>query len=189
MIDADQKMASSLHHHSHSYAERDPPLPLVAADDTLPLRVITLMLHRFGHVGVVVNDGSKTLACLTRRIFDVVLLDVMMPTLDGIATLAAIRRSEALHRQPARQCNIKVTGRAEPRDTARLLKAGTYGHITKPINTSQFEAKFASVRSMRRNTAIRLMSDKASSFTVVVHSSPPTSADVFRTFSVLFSWA
>jgi CheY-like chemotaxis protein len=118
---------------------------LVADDDILPQRVITLLLQRLGHAGVVVSDGAKALDCLAQRSFDVVLLDVMMPTLDGIATLAAIRRSETAQPQLTRQRVIMVTGHAEPSDRARLLNAGADGHITKPINAALFEAELIRV--------------------------------------------
>ena len=82
---------------------------LVADDDLIIRRMIVMLLNRLGHAGVVVEDGSKALACLAERSFDVILLDVMMPSMDGMATLAAFRRAEAARAQGQRQRIIMVT--------------------------------------------------------------------------------
>jgi CheY-like chemotaxis protein len=118
---------------------------LVADDDHMMRRIVVLLLNRLGHAGVVVDDGAKALACLAQRSFDIVMLDVMMPTLDGIATLAAIRRAEAALPGRARQRVIMVTGHAEPGDRERLLKAGADGHITKPVDPNQFQRELTRV--------------------------------------------
>lgn len=120
---------------------------LVVEDDDLLQQLTVLMLKKFGHSGVVVDDGMKALACLAQRRFDVVLLDVMMPVMDGLATLAAIRRKEI--NSDARQPIIMATGHAGPNDRARLIEAGADGYVSKPINSERLQAELQRVVALR----------------------------------------
>ena len=67
---------------------------LVAEDNIINQRVAVGMLSSLGHTGVVVGDGEKALKCLAKLKFDLVLMDVMMPNMDGLEALAAIRAQE-----------------------------------------------------------------------------------------------
>lgn len=121
---------------------------LVADDDAMVQGLIVMILRRLGHAGVVVDDGTKALACLAERTFDVVMLDVMMPIMDGMATLAALRRAEAARPGCVRQRVIMVTGHADPGDAAKLISAGADGHIAKPVNIQQFQAELSRVMQL-----------------------------------------
>ena len=74
---------------------------LVAEDNTINQRLVIGMLTTLGHTGVVVGDGEKALKCLAKLQFDAVLMDVMMPLMDGLEALAAIRAQE---QQTGRHC-------------------------------------------------------------------------------------
>ena len=67
---------------------------LVAEDNLINQRLVVAMLSTLGHTGVVVGDGEKALKCLAKLKFDVVLMDVMMPNMDGVQALQAIRAQE-----------------------------------------------------------------------------------------------
>jgi CheY-like chemotaxis protein len=129
-----------------SIASASPMHLLVADDDVVVQRLIIMHLHSLGHAGVVVGDGVQALACLRQRVFDIVMLDVMMPALDGLATLAAIRRAEAATPGQPRQRVIMVTAHCDSRDIDRLIAAGADGHIAKPLNTAQFKSELARVQ-------------------------------------------
>lgn len=68
---------------------------LVADDDPLQLRAAARMLKSLGHSGALANHGAAALALLERQAFDVVLLDLRMPVLDGLETLGRIRRNDS----------------------------------------------------------------------------------------------
>ena len=97
------------------------------------------MLSSPGHTGVVVGDGEKALKCLAKLKFDVVLMDVMMPVMDGIAALAALREQE--QSQGGHMPVIMATSHNEPGDAARFKRAGADGYLPKPIDIDQLKAE------------------------------------------------
>lgn len=118
---------------------------LLADDDEFMQQGVIIMLQSLGHTGVAVDNGAKVLACLAQRSFDIVLLDIMMPEMDGLACLAAIRQSERLSGQHQRI--IMLTGHAEPGDAQRLKNRGADGYIAKPLNITKLKAELARVAS------------------------------------------
>ena len=114
------------------------PSVLVADDDVLIQRWIVALLRQLGCSGMVVGDGQQALSCLRERSFALVLLDVSMPVLDGLATLAQLRRREAQDGRGARQTVVMVTAHAEPGDVARLHAAGADGYVAKPLIPTLF---------------------------------------------------
>ncbi|WP_422959811.1 response regulator [Undibacterium sp. Xuan67W] len=111
---------------------------LVVDDDYFMQRMAVMVLEALGHTGVVVDDGQKALDCLSKRRFDVVLMDVMMPVMDGLEALAAIREHE---HGAKRQRIIMVTGHAESTDRIRLQQAGADGYVSKPIDVEQLRCE------------------------------------------------
>lgn len=112
---------------------------LVAEDNIINQKVATTILSRMGHSGVVVNDGEKAVRCLAERKFDVVLMDVMMPGMDGLQAVAAIRDKERSTGQ--HQTIIMVTSHTEPGDDVRFMNAGADGYIAKPMSVEQLNAE------------------------------------------------
>jgi CheY-like chemotaxis protein len=112
---------------------------LVAEDNIINQKVATTILSRMGHSGIVVNDGEKAVRCLAERKFDVVLMDVMMPGMDGLQAVAAIRDKERSTGQ--HQTIIMVTSHTEPGDDVRFMNAGADGYIAKPMSVEQLNAE------------------------------------------------
>ncbi len=116
---------------------------LVAEDNTINQRLVIGLLTALGHTGVVVGDGEKALKCLAQLKFDVVLMDVMMPNLDGLEALAAIRLQE--QSSGAHLPIIMATAHVEPGDRARFKLAGADGFVGKPIDMDQLQAELVRV--------------------------------------------
>lgn len=112
---------------------------LVAEDNIINQRLVVAMLHSLGHTGVVVGDGEKALKCLSKLKFDVVLMDVMMPNMDGIEALQAIRARE--QETGGHLPVIMATAHTEPGDAARFKRAGADGYLSKPIEIDQLSAE------------------------------------------------
>lgn len=112
---------------------------LVAEDNIINQRLAVAMLHELGHTGVVVGDGAKALKCLAKLKFDVVLMDVMMPVMDGLEALAAIRSQE--QSQGGHQPIIMATAHNEPGDAARFKRAGADGFVAKPMEPDRLQAE------------------------------------------------
>lgn len=126
-----------------------PLVVLVADDDSFMQQLIVALLKQDGHSGVVVGNGRQAIDCLAQRNFDVLLLDVMMPEMDGLEALAAIRCGEK--KSGKHQPIIMLTGHAEANDAARLRQAGADGYVIKPINVVQLYSELVRVTCRHQN--------------------------------------
>lgn len=116
---------------------------LVVDDNAINLRLATKLLQLLGHTGALAPDGERALRALAARTFDLVLLDVNMPVMDGPTTLQAIRERE---RQGAAKVNvIMVTAHDSPSDRRMLLAAGADGYIAKPLDEAKLQAEITRV--------------------------------------------
>ena len=112
---------------------------LIAEDNIINQRIAVGLLSELGHTGVVVGDGDKALRCLAKLKFDVVLMDVMMPVMDGLAALQALREKE--QSDGTRLPVIMATAHTEPGDAARFRRAGADGYLAKPLEIDQLRAE------------------------------------------------
>jgi CheY-like chemotaxis protein len=84
---------------------------------------------------------------LSKLLFDVVLMDVMMPLMDGLEALAAIRAQEA--QNGGHQKIIMATAHTEPGDKSRFKQAGADGYVAKPLQIEQLQAELERVAGLR----------------------------------------
>ncbi len=111
---------------------------LLAEDNLINQRLAVRMLERLGHVVEVADDGLHALAAFERTSFDLVLMDVQMPGMDGFAATAAIRaREEGSDR---RVPIVAMTAHAMKGDRERCLAAGMDDYITKPVDLATVRA-------------------------------------------------
>ena len=115
---------------------------LVAEDQAVNRRLVTWMLERLGHASTVVENGREALAALERERFDLVLMDVQMPEVDGFTATATIRRLEAEGRlAPVRV--VALTAHATAADRVRCVSAGMDDHLGKPVDRAALAAIIA----------------------------------------------
>jgi signal transduction histidine kinase/DNA-binding response OmpR family regulator len=114
-------------------------LRVLLAEDNVPNRsVVVHRLERGGHTVVAVADGRQAVAAFAEAEFDLVLMDVQMPEMDGFEATAAIREIE---RSTARRIPIvALTAHALKGDRERCLAAGMDGYLTKPIQARELFA-------------------------------------------------
>lgn len=112
---------------------------LVVEDNIINQRLAVGLLHELGHTGVVVGDGEKALRCLAKLKFDVVLMDVMMPVMDGMEALIAIRTQEQT--QGGHLPVVMATAHTEPGDAGRFKRAGADGYVAKPLEIGPLKAE------------------------------------------------
>jgi two-component system, sensor histidine kinase and response regulator len=93
--------------------------------------VLKGLLRTKGYLVEVVNNGREALAALEKRSYDVVLMDVQMPEMDGLEATAAIRGNEKI--SGAHLPVIAVTAYAMPEDRERCMNAGMDDYLSKPI--------------------------------------------------------
>ena len=106
---------------------------LLVEDHEINRKLAQIMLQRMGHTCVLANDGQQALDCLDKEHFDVVLLDVMMPVMDGLTALHIWRERE-LERQLPRTTVLMVTAHAMTGDRERFMAAGADGYVSKPMS-------------------------------------------------------
>jgi CheY-like chemotaxis protein len=105
---------------------------LVAEDNAVNQRVAEGLLGKRGHRVTVVDNGRKAVAATAAGAFDLVLMDVQMPDMDGFEATAAIRMRE--RETGGRLRIVAMTAHAMNGDLERCLRAGMDGYVSKPLN-------------------------------------------------------
>jgi PAS domain S-box-containing protein len=124
---------------------------LLVEDNAVNQRLAMRLLEKRGHHVVLAANGREALEAIERESFDLVLMDVQMPEMDGFEATAALRQKE-------RSCGthlpvIALTAHAMKGDRERCLAAGMDGYLAKPINPGELDHllhKFAPQRKAPR---------------------------------------
>src|SRR5690625_4375017 len=101
---------------------------LVVDDQPGNLRVVGALLSRTGHEVLPASNGHEALEIAARELPDLILLDVMMPDMDGFEVLAQIKREEALMQLPV----VCLTAARDREQLLRAFDAGAVDYVTKP---------------------------------------------------------
>jgi len=107
---------------------------LVADDEPAIRKVVRDALERDGHEVVAAMDGQEALDRFEEGVFDLVVTDLAMPRVDGLALVKEIRRTSAV---PV----LVLTVRGEERDKVRLLDEGADDYVTKPFGVAELVAR------------------------------------------------
>ena len=100
-------------------------------------RLVIRMLEKRGHRVVLAVDGRQAIKALSQGSFDLVLMDVQMPEMDGLNATAIIREKEK--QSGKRQAIFALTAHAMAGDRDRCLAAGMDGYLTKPIRPQELD--------------------------------------------------
>ncbi len=120
-------------------------LVLVAEDNPVNQLVARRFLERAGHVVVVADNGQAAVAACLRESFDLILMDLQMPEMDGFQATAEIRRLEA--RRGSYTPIVALTAHATAGDRERCEAASMDGYASKPIQRELLFAEIARVTS------------------------------------------
>jgi adenylate cyclase len=126
---------------------RDPPLILVVDDVPDNVDILQMRLEAQGYEVVTAADGIEALEKIRELLPDLVLLDVMMPKMDGIETVRRLKADAALPFIPV----ILVTAKADGKDVIAGLESGGDDYLTKPVDHAALSAR---VRAMLRIKAL-----------------------------------
>jgi adenylate cyclase len=133
---------------------RTPPLILAVDDVAENLDIVRMRLEAQGYEVVTAADGEEAIEKARQLSPDLILLDIMMPKLDGISALKILKRDQVLRFIPV----ILLTAKADRTDVIAGLEAGGDDYLTKPIDQASLMAR---VRSMLR---IKALNDELEAF-------------------------
>jgi signal transduction histidine kinase/CheY-like chemotaxis protein len=116
---------------------------LLVEDNPVNRAVGARLVERLGHEVTVVEDGMKALETIERRGFDLILMDVQMPEMDGFDTTRAIRERESA--TGARTPIVAMTAHALKGDREKCLARGMDGYVAKPVTHQELEQEIRAV--------------------------------------------
>ena len=128
---------------------RDPPLILIADDNADNLEILEARLTGQGYATVTARDGDEAMDAARAHKPDAILLDVMMPKLDGFEVCRRLKADDALPFMPI----ILVTAKAATEDVVTGLDAGADDYLTKPVDQAALVAR------LRANLRIKELYD------------------------------
>jgi two-component system, sensor histidine kinase and response regulator len=123
---------------------------LVAEDNAVNRLLVTSLLRKRGHTIVTAVNGREAVAAVTEDSFDIVLMDVQMPEMDGLEATTAIRKLEAV--TGAHVPIIALTAHAMKGDREICLGAGMDEYLSKPISPKQLFALIESLTGVPAST-------------------------------------
>ena len=121
---------------------------LVAEDNIINQKYALSVLESEGHSAVVAGNGREALAAMERESFDLVLMDVHMPEMDGFEATSGIRARERF--TGARTPIVAVTAHAMNGDRDKCLAAGMDAYVSKPIRRSELMQAITSLSKNRK---------------------------------------
>jgi len=124
-----------------AHASRRSLSVLVVEDNTINLRLITAALARAGHKVDSAQDGSVALLKFEQNNYDVILMDIMMPVMDGLTATKEIRRMEKEKNIPfeKRVKIVAITANAFEDDRNKFFEAGMDFYMNKPVEIEELE--------------------------------------------------
>ncbi|NJR64860.1 MAG: response regulator [Leptolyngbyaceae cyanobacterium CRU_2_3] len=134
-------------------AQRLPLRILLVEDIVVNQKVAVKMLEQLGYRADVANDGEEALNALQRQTYDVVLMDVQMPRMDGFEASRRICQSWA---DTARPWIIAMTAHARLEDREMCLKAGMNDYVSKPIRLEALAKALTQVKGQQQLSELEL---------------------------------
>ena len=132
-----------------------PTRVLLVDDEKDFVEMLGLRLEESGEIVTPAHSGQECLQVLEKKEIDVVILDILMPGMDGIATLKEIKR-----RFPLVEV-IMLTGHGTTESAVKGLKLGAYDYLLKPAHFGELSAKLESARKRKDEQAERIRKAEA----------------------------
>jgi signal transduction histidine kinase/CheY-like chemotaxis protein len=123
---------------------------LLAEDNLINQKVADTMLKNLGHRVTVAHDGKEALSLSGEHTFDLILMDIEMPEVDGVEATTAIREREKI--TGGRVPIVAMTAHAMAGDKERFLAAGMDGYISKPVSTRALSQAIEDVLAQRETS-------------------------------------
>jgi len=125
-----------LFHRQHKKSEIRLAKILIADDDPMVLRLLEIKLGQAGHDVITAEDGIKALDVISGDLPDLVILDGMMPGLDGLEVLQRLKADDGTKDIPV----IMLTARTQEEDVEEGISSGAADYVTKPVKSEELIA-------------------------------------------------
>ncbi|HEY5407905.1 MAG TPA: two-component regulator propeller domain-containing protein [Ginsengibacter sp.] len=119
-----------------NFSEKHPLEILVAEDNLVNQKVISHILNKLGYKPVIVEDGAKAVEEVRQKHYDIILMDMQMPEMDGIQATRVIR--DTLENQPI---IIALTANTMEGDQEECLRAGMNDYLAKPVRLEELTSR------------------------------------------------
>ena len=119
---------------------------LVIDDDRQTRTILSRCMEKYGYDVTSADGGRQALQCIESQSFDLVLLDLMMPGINGFDVLKTLRLSFSMPELPI----IVVTAKQESADTVMAFKLGASDYVTKPVDFDILEVRIATHLALKR---------------------------------------
>lgn len=116
---------------------------LLVEDNILNQRIVTLTLKKFNHEVTIANNGVEAIDHFKERNFDVVLMDIMMPVMDGLEATVKIREIETQNNMDRRTPIIALTANTMDNDREKCLSYGMDEFMSKPFDIEKLNSIFS----------------------------------------------
>lgn len=120
--------------------EETPKQPLrilLVEDNLLNQKVATITLKRHGHLTAVAENGFDALELIKENFYDIIMMDLQMPGMDGFEASERIREYEALHTPGRKSVIIAVTANTLSADRDKCIESGMDDYLSKPFTNEQ----------------------------------------------------
>ena len=118
---------------------------LVADDDPLSIKLLNFRLKSVGHDIIFAVDGGEALEVATKEKPDLILLDIMMPVMNGLQVLRKLKSQEETKNIPV----IMLTAKMQEKDIVVGLEGGAADYVTKPFSFAELNARVNHVLASR----------------------------------------
>jgi CheY-like chemotaxis protein len=124
---------------------------LIAQNKHTNHKVLAKMLESKGHICTVVSNGEEALNKLTEKSFDIILMDIKMPIMDGLKAACHIRKDDEFELDRNIPI-IAISADADEEDIQKCFEAGINDFLVKPIKKEVLIAKIEELQKQKNNT-------------------------------------
>ncbi|USR89791.1 response regulator [Phormidium yuhuli AB48] len=132
-----------------TFSQQHPLRILLAEDNLVNQKVLLRLLKRLGYEADVANNGLEAVEAVRHRVYDVILMDIQMPKMDGIKATERIFEEWS---PPERPQVIAVTANVLPEYEEACEAVGMIGFVTKPVSLKTISEALSSCQMTRRQT-------------------------------------
>jgi len=119
---------------------------LLVEDNLLNQRIVTFSLKKFNHEVVIANNGVEAIEHFRETKFDVILMDIMMPVMDGLEATIKIRELESENQTKKRTPIIALTANTMDNDRDKCISYGMDEFLSKPFDIEKLNSIFSELK-------------------------------------------